>query len=445
MPARMRRLARFATAATLLACCAITHAVGIKFKPVSLPKQAVTAGSAVHPVNVIGDARKELVVVTGENLAVYALEGDALVLRQTLMLPVPKEANGKTYYGFARLTKGGPHSIVYIHPDGIYYYPVENGRITDSPRLLLKRQMIQGQASTRNAQFFDFAMDLDGDGLDDLLLPEAQGFSIQHQVEPGRFEPVQLPRSPYKDTATFSFQRLLPDDRSRVPSISGFMSKRRGVENLLLYDANGDGLEDLIYSSTGPGPNSREIDRYDIFLQRKDCTFTSAPSQSITVPYESNADVTFRDINRDGRLDAIVIKSNLDVVNPKTLIKFYMAGKEQNQVFSKETDRFVTKDPIGVVRIADFNNDGFVDFALTYFSYQVFSAEDIVDIALSNRLKFRLQFFLGRGGRTYNRQPDYQKELQVNMKPDSYHGYPPIMLPRRHERRQDHRPACADR
>ncbi|MCX7017468.1 MAG: VCBS repeat-containing protein [bacterium] len=410
------------------ACAALAHAAGIKLQPVSLPKGAVTAGTKALPVNVSGDSKKELVLVEGQTMSILRLEGDKYVPQQKLTLPSARDSAGKTYYGFGRLDLKAPYSILLLQPDGIYYYPLEGGMISDQPRILLKKPLIQGQASDREPQYFDFALDLDNDGLDDLLLPEARGFSIYHQTAPRQFSPVRLPRDPYKQTDTFNFQRLLPDDRSRVPSISGYMSRRSGVNNLLLFDANSDGLEDLIYTTTLPGPNSKEIDRYDIFLQRRDCEFTTQPSQSMAVPYEHNADVTFRDLNRDGRLDAIVIKSNLDIVNPKTQVKFYMAGKDSSQIFARESDRFVTKDPIGIVCVADFNNDRYIDFAVTYFSYQFSSVDDIVDFVLSNKLRFRLQFFLGRGSAGFNRQPDYQKELQLSMKTESYRGYPPIMI-----------------
>ena len=68
---------------------------------------------------------------------------------------------------------------------------------------------------------------------------------------------------------------------------------------LRAYDANGDGLIDLIYSSTAPGPSSKQVERYEVFLQHKGMTFGQKPSQTIEVPYEYNADKTFRDLNPD--------------------------------------------------------------------------------------------------------------------------------------------------
>ncbi len=404
-------------------------AAGFEFRPVSLPKEFVGADCRIHPVNVIGDAACEIVVVQGQTVNIFVPEEGKLRLFQKILLPIPGRANGKTYYGFARLGNAGLYSIVILTPDGILYYPTEADHVLDAPKVLVKRQMIQGQSSGKPVQYFDFALDLNKDGLDELLVPEQNGFSILRQASPMRFETVPLPRNPFRQESIFRFHRELPEDPERVPAISGSITNRKGVDDLLFYDSNGDGLQDLVYSTTRPGPNSKEVERYDVFLQRKGLVFDSKPSQSLEVPYESNADVTFRDVNRDGRLDAVIVKSNFDIVNPKTVVKFYIAGPQQYQLFTRETVRFVTKDPIGLVRLADFNADGSVDFAMTYFSYQFGSVEDIVDFALASRLRFKLQFFLGeRGGQGFARQPSAEKELVISMKAESYRGYPPVMV-----------------
>jgi hypothetical protein len=80
------------------------------------------------------------------------------------------------------------------------------------------------------------------------------------------------------------------------------------------------------------------------------------------------------------------------------------------------------------VRVADFNRDGIPDFAMTFFSYQFGSTEDIVDLVVANKVRFKLQFFLGRGKRGFTRQPDFEQELSLNMKAEGFSGYQPIML-----------------
>lgn len=416
-------------AALLVCLVAVSHrAEAQKFLPMEVPKEFCTAASRIHPVNLIGNEGKELLVVQGQSATLLMPDGATFSVGQRLLLPIPTKANGKTYYGFARLGGQKNHSLVLLMPEGIFHYPTSDDRLVDEPKPLIRKELIQGQGAGQQVQYFEFAVDLNGDNLDDFLVPEQSGFTIFRQNANMQFSPVPLPKSPYEVESTFRFHRELPDDPVRTASVSGMMMTRRGVTDLLLYDANRDGLQDLVYSSTRPGPNSREVERYEVFLQRRGFVFDSKPSQVMEVPYEPGADVTFRDVNLDGRLDAIMVKSNFDIVNPKTIIKFYVAGQQSYQLFTRETDRFVTKDPIGLVRVADFNGDGATDFATTFFSYQFGSAEDIVDFALGNKLRFKLQFFLGRGAAGFNRSPDFEKELVISMKPESYRGYLPVMV-----------------
>lgn len=414
--------------ALLLILSAAQPAAAFKFLTMEVPKEFSSSGARIHPVDLIGNEGKELLVVQGSTATLLTPDGSKFKEHQKLLIPVPTKANGKTYYAFARLGDGTRHSLVLLMPEGIFYFPTEKDLISDTPVPLIKKEMIQGQGSGQQVQHFEFAIDLNGDKLDDFLVPEQNSFTIYRQTEPKQFSPVSLPRNPYEVESSFAFHRELPDDPVRTASISGNISTRRGVTDLLLYDANSDGLQDLVYSSTRPGPNSRQVERYEVFLQRKGFSFDQKPAQVLEVPFETGADVTFRDVNRDGRLDTIMVKSNFDIVNPRTIIKFYVAGKDSYQLFTRETDRFVTKDPIGLVRVADFNNDGATDFATTFFSYQFGSAEDVVDFALGNKLRFKLQFYLGRAAAGFNRSPDFEKELSIAMKPDSYKGYLPVMI-----------------
>jgi hypothetical protein len=417
-------------AAMACACCLFLPAIAISkpsIETMKLPEDVVTPDTQVIPVNLFGDPRKEIVTVKHDEVQIWGYTKDQLAPLQDFRLPTPAGAAGKTYYTFAQLDHTPYLRLVLLMPDGIFYYKPDTDHLDIQPVRILSKQLIQGDVAGKSIQYFNFALDLNGDGLDELLLPEQNGFSIYRQTAPLQFSSVELPKSPYKQTDIFSFHKALSDDPSRVSAISTSIIHRRGVENLLIYDANGDGLQDLIYMSTAPGPESRQNDRYEVYLQHKNGTFDSQPSQTMDVPYESNSDITFRDINGDHKLDAFVVRSNFDLLNPKTVVKLYVA-KSSRQTFTQETDRFVTKDPIGVVRIADFNNDNLPDFAMTFFSYQFGSTEDIVDFVMSSKLQFKLQFYLGRGSRGYNRRPDYEKELTVNMKAESYGGYPPVYI-----------------
>jgi len=420
---------RFLCAVTLLATIASSHA--FELRKVQVPEGIVHPESRVHPVNLLGDPTKELAVVRRNEVAIYQLQANAYVAVQRVLLPAGAGTEGRRiYYGFASLTPGTPKSMVVLTPTGLLFYPLDpNGLINGQPQQFYEGSLAKGDGAGSPVQYYDLALDFDADGVDELLVPEESGFAILHRGAAETYRKVPLPRNAFTRDSSFRFSRDVLEDPVRPSFFTAAAGTRRGVDDLLFYDANGDQKLDLIYSSTDIVEGSREVERYDVYMQRSGMQFESKPNQSLAVPYDSTAQSTFRDVNADGVLDTVLVRSNLDIVNPRTILKFFVGKKQQQlQVFSRETDRFVTKDPLGIVRIADFNGDKLVDFAMTFFSYQMGSAEDIVDLALANKIRFKLQFYLGRGSRGYNRQPDAEKEITLETKLEDFRGNPPVLF-----------------
>lgn len=404
-------------------------AADVRFERYAVNKNAIKEATQVHPVNIIGGPELELVLVSGDGAAViFGQTPSGFVALQTVPLPLPPEQGQHLYYGFARLGSTEYYSLVMLSPGSVTWYPLENGLVSPQPKLLFEMDLLSQTSPGPVHRYFDMALDLDNDGLDELLLPGDSGFSISHRTESGAYSRIKLPRNAFETEDSFTFSRDVPEDPVRPKFSMTSISHRRGTDDLLFFDANGDGRLDLIYSSTAVGPASRQVERYDVYIQRGDLSFTDTPTQSFSVPYDSQADVTFRDINQDSRLDAVLVRSNLDIVNPRTVVKFYIGEKDGYQVFTQETDRFITKDPVGLVQLNDFNSDGVTDFAMTFFSYQFGSMEDIVDLAFANKIQFRLQYFLGRGKQGFPRRPDAEQQITLNTKLENFRGNPPVMI-----------------
>ncbi len=404
-------------------------AAEVRFQRYVVNKDAINENTQVHPVNILGDAALELVLVSGNgNAVIFGQTANGFVPIQTLPLPLPPQKGQHLYYGFARVDSPDHYSLVMLSPGSVSWYPLVNNLVSPQPQILFKTDLVSQTSPGPVHRFFDMALDLDGDNLDELLLPSDSGFSISRRGQSGEYSRIKLPRNPYKTESTFTFSRDVPEDPVRPDFSMTAVSHRQGTDDLLFFDANSDGRLDLIYSSTAAGPSSRQVERYDVFVQRDDFSFAEDPAQSFSVPYDSQADATFRDINQDNRLDAVLVRSNLDIVNPRTVVKFYIGEKDGYQVFTQETDRFITKDPVGLVQLNDFNSDGVTDFAMTFFSYQFGSMEDIVDLAFANKIQFRLQYFLGRGKQGFPRRPDAEQQITLNTKLENFRGNPPVMI-----------------
>jgi hypothetical protein len=399
---------------------------GVSFRPVSVPVSNISPQDTVHPIDLWGDSKHELVVARAKGeLEIYGWEGNSLALQQTLRIPLQKE--NVTYFSFAHLSRHEKAFPVVLLSDGLYFYPRQGERFADTPQRLLERTPLSVQGEGPPLQYFDLSYDLDRDGVDEILLPEQEGFSIFHAEEEFSFRRISIPRNPFKRTKSFQFRQQLPDDPVRVSVISGSIMYRRGVDDLVFLDANGDGLEDIVYTSILPGRKSQDVERYEIFFQKKGLTFNTTPDQVVEIPYNERAYVTFRDFNKDGRAEAFVVTSNYDIVAPRTVVRI-LGGSTSRTTDSKERLKFTTKDPIGLVKLGDFNADGLEDFACTFFSYQFASAEDIASLVAANRVKFRLQFYLGNKQKLFGKQPDYEYELNLSLKPESYGAYLPFYL-----------------
>lgn len=409
----------------------MAQSAGVRFQQITVPATAIDGRTQVHPVNLLGGPEKELVLVNGSGqLLIFAFTGSGFSHVQTLPLPLPPDKEQHLYYGFARVLSADVHSLVILSPGSVSVYPVENHLLAHTPQTLFQTKLISQKSPGPTHRYFDMALDFNNDGFDELLLPADNGFTIHRRLESGGYGQIALPRNAFKEESQFTFSRDIPDDPVRPTFFMSSLSQRKGVSDLLFFDANNDGRLDLIYSSTATGDRTRQVERYDVYHQTGNLTFSGSPDQSFAVPYDSQADATFRDINNDGKLDAILVRSNMDIVNPRTVVKFYIASGKGYEIFSKETDRFVTKDPVGLVQVNDFNNDGVPDFAMTFFSYQFGSMEDIVDLAFSNKIQFRLQYFMGRGAEGFSRQPDAEQPITLNTKLENFRGNPPVMITR---------------
>lgn len=403
-----------------------THGRAVQFRQVSLPLQMLTPKSAIHPVDLWGDNKAEFVVVSPSgNLEVFAWQGEKLQSAQRVNLV--RNEGERVYYSFGRFDETGKYELIILRSDGLYLLPVREEHFESSPKKLLDLGLPATDAGGEPVGYFEMAYDMDGDGRDELIVPQADRFALYRARDPFHFVPIPLPRDPFKSVSTYQFRKQLPDDPVRVASISGAVVRRRGVDDLVFFDANGDGKEDLVYTSVVHAPKSREIERYEIFFQKGQMAFSGVPDQVIEIPYDERSYVTFRDFDRDGRCEAFTVTSNYDIVAPRTVIRI-MGGDTSKTTSSKERLRLVTKDPIGLVKLGDFNRDGVEDFACTFFSYQFGSTEDIAGLVAANRVRFRLQFFLGQSGKLFARQPNYEFELNLSLKPESYGSYPPFYL-----------------
>lgn len=108
------------------------------------------------------------------------LDGDAQVLA------VPEDA---LFFDFLSDGENGKEHLVFLTRDGVTFVDPENGE-TD---LTLKTQSIYRLPSNPNFSHLDFARDLNGDGWEDIIVQDFDGYHLFIHTEAGFQDPVFLP------------------------------------------------------------------------------------------------------------------------------------------------------------------------------------------------------------------------------------------------------------
>lgn len=108
------------------------------------------------------------------------LDGDAQ------SIAVPEEA---LFFDFLSDGEGEKAHLVFLTKDGVAFVDPENGEAN----LVLKTQSIYRLASNPNFSHLDFARDLNGDGRDDVIVQDFDGYHLFIHTEAGFQDPVFLP------------------------------------------------------------------------------------------------------------------------------------------------------------------------------------------------------------------------------------------------------------
>lgn len=283
--------------------------------------------------------------------------------------PIHATAAALTFGNF--LPSGGVE-ICTIAPDGVYYYPFEKGRLVEEPRKLVHARTFFASPSPRALPVWMFPQDISGNGLDDLLLPVAEGYRAYFQTEPGRFgkvsrleapagsgpsvAPARFPESLEYVASLFSVQVRLPrfaladidgDGRKDLATIQGnvvtyFFQRepeefrmqrpwsarymvstleenlRRDTINYMqvgFHDIDGDTLPDLVVSKTEGELGLFESLKTSIYVHFGATGRGNYDPNVFIAVHGVSIDPQFLDMNGDGKLDCLTSRLRTDLVN----------------------------------------------------------------------------------------------------------------------------------
>jgi hypothetical protein len=258
---------------------------------------------------------------------------------------------------------GGGTEIGFLAEDGVYAYPWDAAARRPSPtpvKLIHVRTFFRGP-TMRQIPVWQWKMDLSGDGLDDLVVPLADGYRIYFQTAPGVFGKTStlesdLPRGGERAVAAAGYAA------SPEYSASQFVSVTE-LPRLEIVDINGDGLSDLVLIR-------RNTMTY--YLQKEPGVFSSVKPYRVTYEIGTLGDKTkkdtvnlsmirFVDINADHLADLVVTKveGQLGLFDSiKTSIYLHLGTGKGNF----NADKRIVIDGVSISpEFIDMNGDGKLD------------------------------------------------------------------------------------
>ncbi|MCH8019858.1 hypothetical protein IH785_08355 [candidate division KSB1 bacterium] len=309
--------------------------------------------------------------------------------------------------------------FVFFTQQGLFYYPIRDNRFILKARKLFDTDSMFMLGNNHLSSNWNFVADLNGDHIDEILIPKITGCNIY-----------------FRNLATEEW--LLQEIPLAAESkASGFYEPRFSVGNkasadystpyIFFEDFNSDGRRDLMAAYTGS---------LAIFLQ-DERGFFSKKKQSVALkPAEiwhgakirrtriSDKSIRIylmkiKDLNQDGIIDAVYIRVSTkeSVVNPKTQVEVHYGkrraanGQSDDVYFSREPDQVI--EPGGtqlVLDIVDLNHDQKIDLIIPVVKVGLMN---IISMLLTRRVEIHAETYLMNSDGLYEEKPNIKIKLVV--------------------------------
>ena len=426
---------------SLLSSCANVHSAAIANDLFELYE--IDTGNArqqtVIPGFFLGDTISEIVVVhldesNQRKLQMFGLEGDNwLGLLDATLDPGVLFLDVVSGGGRDRLITYTSGQLNWFDPDSATESPLMNIEIdfhaTDGERI----------------PHLDITRDLNGDGRDDLVVPNINGFWISIQLSDGSFtNPLQLgPPEPFRDAPGLVGSGI---DRSRSYAEVGITELTLPLYLSRVYevDFNRDGRGDLIFWNE---------DHFDIYYQDQRRQFDPVPETfTVDVPFDAdgaytlmyalNDESTFSFISGLRENSKQTVLHLLQDLNGDQVADIATLSLEGRSFFSRRSRyevHFGMLTPEGIVfsqevsttihrrgmaagiqpwgysseKIQDFNSDGLVDIM---FSDIRMGIGGISRALLANSVAMDLEFYEFENG-VYPDQPTASFDIRPDLRP----------------------------
>ncbi|MFO7557642.1 MAG: hypothetical protein R6X10_02340 [Desulfobacterales bacterium] len=302
--------------------------------------------------------------------------------------------------------------ILFFTKKGLFYYFNESGKFNPQPKMLMETDSMFKIPDGSFLEYYNFAADLNEDGMDEIIVPDFHHVVIHHPDAAGAYTKKSILRVDL-------LSRIISAKEAGKYIVASYI-----IPNIIIADYNGDIKKDLIFVLE----NSLLI-----YFQNSDGTFSDDASahveleESLTKTYalrirdrniqqrdrykNKTGIKTIQDLNHDGIMDVITetYSDAKSAFTPTKTLKIYfgrMAGEDPSKgpVFNSKPDNtIVTTGFPGRGAILDVNNDHKMDLLIPSIELGFFK---IIRILLSGKAEVDLHVYKATNKGDYNPEPD---------------------------------------
>jgi len=310
-------------------------------------------------------------------------------------------------------------SVVFFRRDSAYRIDLETG----NKNQLIEFQSLYQRPVLSELPSLDFVYDINGDELDDIVIPDFDGYRVFLQKVPGQFEPGVLIAAP----------AIMEVGWQDYPWY------RRA--NLYRADINLDGSIDLLYW---------DEDQLQIYFQNSNKKFNieAVPyTPSVEFHNEGLAGITFRmgngndqsdieekslfkmtDLDNDDLVDLVTLTVNSKgVFNKTSTYEIYMGTRDEEGrlAYAQKPDSLIHSDGVQFqMKEVDFRNDGHTDLVVSAIEIGL---GKILAALITGSISQDLEFYeMGDSG--YSKKPRVVREVTTTFDLGSGDVFYPTIL-----------------
>lgn len=336
--------------------------------------------------DVTGDSTREIIIQNNYKFAVYQvdIEKESLIPSQRFTLSPIELGKGPHYFCFGCLESDTKDSLLIMTPLSLFRkdLSVKWEDLPTSPEKIMEYDSLYppDNQATR-ISFVDFAIDVEGDGYKELILPKKDGFSLLKKYGE-EIREIPTPRV---------LERRLTHFNADTSHVNYWNRIDQQLDLIVSGYAN---LKSLIYYPKNRGEKGKDV--IHIYRPRTPLSFENEPDQEIIIEkeplFKNKSFHLISDFNKDGFMDVIIVESNFDMFSPLTILKFYKASPRKTSILERPEQQIRLRDSNGIFYFDDFSGDGFIDFCLLQFDYNASSTNDVVEFFVNNYTRLRLNF-----------------------------------------------------